>query len=74
MVVNLNTHNPVERIIENRVEMAHHRVFSAQRGDRPLHDILVEIEVVVNKVALVGIARPHPAIPFDAIQEEFSAV
>lgn len=53
--------------------MLYHRIISPQRQNRPFADILVKKQVLVNKIALIRISRPDPAIPFHPVQEKNAA-
>ena len=65
-----NSHDPVKRIINNRIDMLAHRVVSSQCQHGSLTDFAVCQKILINKIALVCISRPDPAVSFDSINKK----
>ena len=74
VVVFVRADDEVHGVIVDGVDMLLVGGLAQQGHDGALGDGGVEEEVVVGLVGLVGVTRPAPAVPLDAVQEELAGV
>ena len=54
--------------------MLQQRLLAPKRPQGAVADVRVHIQKPADKEALIGVARPDPAVPLDAVQKKFPAV
>ena len=69
----LDTKDPIEGIVQDRIDMGCHRIVSPQGKERPAVDIRICHQILIHKKALICVTAPDPFVPFDSINKENTA-
>jgi len=72
LIIVVEADKPIHGVVHDGVEVTGHRILPPEVLHGTLHSGIIVKEVIVHQVALAGIARPGPAVTFDAVDKELS--
>lgn len=73
-IIVVQTDEPVERVVHNRVDMDFDRILPPQRDQRPFGHVLFEKDVVVEEESEVGVAAPNPTVALHPVIQKLPHV